>query len=144
MQLNYNQDEIDNEICGAFVKCDYFTWRSSNVAKTEVLKRNKKGDVIKWSYWRFVFNPIIWLRKCDICHKRSTPRKINYYYTRAIGSDKYGTAYDLCLSCRNKVKAIEKRYEEVSKTKTIINQLKKGITNARKNQNNGAVESFSI
>ena len=76
---------------------------------------HNKVAVDSWSNAVFYENPVTTLRECEVCGKRSTPKKVQYRYT--LGFDY------LCMGCWNKLRPLEARINEHREVNTLINKL---------------------
>lgn len=94
------------------------------------------------AYW--LENPVTKLETCQLCGKTSTPKKVSHRIViyRWNCHDKKDWSCEsksvLCMGCWNKVRPLVEREDEADDMKRFINQVKKEISNERKNQNDRA------
>lgn len=122
---------------------------------------NKAGNR-SWARAFYIYNPITWLRTCDLCGKTSTPKKIQNRYYDIVGDwnkpdlrvsrrhrldairESLSTPSKnmLCMSCRNILAPICRREEEAYESKVLINKLYREVLKCQKSQTQANLESF--
>ena len=109
------------------------------------VNHNKKGGQSEksWGTAQYFEYPKTILRECELCGKRSTPKKIQHRdvagWDLAVyiycNHKKWKPSKDmLCMSCRNKVKPIYDARDDAIENKILINKLKREIMKWRKSQ----------
>jgi hypothetical protein len=101
--------------------------------RRKILANGKPGN--KWFQIPVPYTP---LNECDICGKKSTPKKVHLrtgiYGWNRKSTDDFATQSKgvLCMGCWNKVRVLCKREQEAHDVRAFINQLQKDIANERK------------
>ncbi len=79
------------------------------------------------------------LRKCELCGKISTPKKITLRFCVNGWDSKYSYKFHmskimLCMGCLNKVRPVHKAKKEAERIKTLTGRLYKEVLKCQKLQ----------